>query len=64
MKTLDNINYEADKGMVFVRKSDSLVVGFGLGLGSKDSIENYDEIECPQEYKGVIGCDNTLDDNE
>ena len=64
MKTVDNINYEADKGMVFIRKADNLIVGFGIGLGSKDSIYNYEEIECSQEFKGVIGYDNTIDDKE
>ena len=55
MKTRDSINYIADEGKVFVRKSDGEVMGFGLGLGSSDSIENYDEVECPSEYKGIEG---------
>lgn len=60
MKTIDNINYEADKGKVFVRKADGLVMGWGLGLGSADSIDNYDEADCPEEYKGMEGYDNTI----
>lgn len=60
MKTKDNINYEADKGKVFVRKADGLVMGWGLGLGSADSIYNYEEIDCPEEYKGMEGYDNTI----
>lgn len=64
MKTKDYINYEADKGKVFVRKADGLVMGWGLGLGSADSIENYEEIDCPEEYKGMEGYDNTMFDNE
>lgn len=63
MKTRDNINYIADEGKVFVRKSDGEVMGFGLGLGSSDSIENYDEVECPSEYKGMEGYDNTISDD-
>ena len=64
MKTTDRINYIADEGRVFVRKSDGEVMGFGLGLGSSDSIENYDELECPSEYKGIEGYDNTISDRE
>ena len=60
MKTTDYINYEADKGKVFVRKADGLVMGWGLGLGSADSIDNYDEADCPEEYKGMEGYDNTI----
>lgn len=62
MKTTDRINYIADEGKVFVRKSDGEVMGFGLGLGSSDSIENYDEVECPSDYKGIEGYDNTISD--
>jgi hypothetical protein len=64
MKTNDNINYEAEKGMVFIRKSDNKVMGFGLGLGASDSIENYYEADCPEEYKGIEGYDNTIDEQE
>lgn len=61
MKTYDNINYEADFGNIFIRKHDNKVIGYGIGLGAEDSIEKYDEVECPQEYKGVRGYDNTQD---
>ena len=64
MKTTDRINYIADEGKVFVRKSDGEVMGFGLGLGSSDSIDNYEEIECPSEYKGIEGYDNTISERE
>lgn len=60
MKTKDNINYEAGKGKVFVRKTDGMVMGWGLGLGSADSIDNYEETDCPEEYKGMEGYDNTI----
>ena len=61
MKTRNYINYEAEKGKVFIRKADNRVVGFGIGLGATDSIENYDEIDCPNEYKGLEGYDNTIE---
>lgn len=64
MKTTDRINYIADEGKVFVRKSDGEVMGFGLGLGSSDSIENYYEVDCPSKYKGIEGYDNTISDRE
>lgn len=64
MKTKDRINYVADEGKVFARKSDREVMGFGLGLGSSDNIDNYEEIECPSEYKGIEGYDNTISDRE
>ncbi len=61
MKTQDYINYTADKGKVFVRKADGEVMGWGIGLGSSDSIENYVEIDCPEMFKGKEGYDNTID---
>ena len=61
METKDNINYSADKGRVFIRKSDQQIVGISIGLGDNDSIENYYEIDCPNEYKGLEGYDNTID---
>lgn len=60
MRTTDNINFYADEGKVFIRKADGFVMGFGLGIGSKDCIANYDEIECPAELKGIEGYDNTF----
>ena len=51
MTTIDNINYEADKGKVFIRKSDNLIMGHGLGLG---------KVDCPDEFKGLEGYDNTM----
>lgn len=61
MKTTNHINYEADAGKIFVRKTDGQVMGWGLSLGSADSIENYNEEECPEEYKGMEGYDNTIE---
>lgn len=64
MKTTDNINYEADRGKVFIRKSDNRVMGYGLGLGASDSIDNYYEADCPEEYKGEDGYDNTIGESD
>lgn len=64
MKTKDYINYEADKGKVFIRKADNLIVGYGLGLGKHDSIDNYEEIDLPSEYKGIEGYDNTYEETD
>lgn len=63
MKTKDNVNYEADKGNVFIRKSDNRVVGYGLGIGLSDNINNYYETDCPEEYKGKVGYDNTINES-
>lgn len=60
MKTKDKINYMADEGKVFIRKSDNLIMGHSLGLGSEDNINNYIEIDCPIEYKEIKGYDNML----
>lgn len=64
MKTTDYINYTADRGKVFVSKTDGMIMGYGIGLSSSDSIDNYDEVDCPEEFKGVEGYDNTIDDHE
>lgn len=60
MTTTDNINYIADEGKVFICKADGVIMGWGLGLGTSDSINNYEEIDCPAEYKGMEGYDNTM----
>ena len=60
MKTIDGINYLADDGKVFVRKSNNKIMGFGIGLGFKDSIDDFAEVDCPPEYKGIEGYDNTI----
>ena len=35
-------------------------MGWGICLGENDSIDNYIEIECPEEYKGNRDYDNLL----
>lgn len=64
MNTTDNINYIADEGKVFIRNSDGVIVGWGIGIGGKDNINNYTEIECPQEFKGDGRYDNTIEEEE
>jgi hypothetical protein len=64
METNDNINYQADKGKVFIRKADNRIVGYGLGLAKTDTIANYDEIDLPSEYKGIEGYDNTYEETD
>lgn len=64
MKTRDKINYTAEEGKVFIRKSDNQVMGYGLGLGSLDNIDNYEEIDCPEEFVGKEGYDNTISNEE
>lgn len=62
MKTVNNRQYTADEGKVFIRKSDNLNMGNGLDLGLDDDIENYEEIDDPNpqedvkpKCKGVVG---------
>ena len=51
MKTKDNINYFCDENKVFIRKSDNFIMGTGLSLGENDSIDNYEEVDKPEDYK-------------
>ena len=39
-------------------------MGWGICLGENDSIDNYIEIDCPEEYKGNRDYDNTVTLNE
>lgn len=50
MITTDNINYIADEGKIFQRKSDGFLMGKGLSLGKSDLIDNYLEIDTPEDY--------------
>ncbi len=53
MKTENNILYLCDEGKVFRRKSDGFIMGDGLCLGIKDTIENYEEIDNPEPTKAA-----------
>jgi hypothetical protein len=39
-------------------------MGWGICLGDNDSIDNYDEVECPEEYKGNKDYNNTVKEEE
>lgn len=43
MNTTDNQHYQADKGCFIVRKSDQVIMGEAIDLGSDDNIKNYAE---------------------
>lgn len=47
MKTENNRQYYCDEGKVFRRKVDGFIMGNGLDLGDADSIENYEEVDNP-----------------
>ena len=44
MKQIENTSiYKADEGKLIVRKSDDLIMGPEIDLGSADSIDNYED---------------------
>lgn len=51
MKQIDEMNYLSDEGKVFKQKETGLIYGWGISLGLHDSIDNYEEIDCPEEFK-------------
>ena len=60
MKTIDEKNYLSDAGKVFINKTTQEIMGWGICLGDEDSIDNYEEVDCPEEYKGNQDYDNTV----
>ena len=62
MKIIDSINYLTDEGKVFIHKDTKNIMGWGICLGENDTIDNYDEVDCPEEYKGNEDYDNTVKD--
>ncbi len=60
MKTADNRNYLSDEGKLFIHKVTNDIMGWGICLGNNDSIDNYEEVDCPDEYKGNKDYDNTV----
>ena len=64
MKTINDRNYLSDEGKVFQHKESKNIMGWGICLGVSDSIENYEEIDCPEEYKGNPDYNNTVKENE
>lgn len=53
--------YKADEGCFIVRKSDKVVMGEAIDLGSEDSIENYEDQpytdESYHEFYASLGID-------
>ena len=64
MKTINDRQYLSDEGKVFIHKETTEIMGWGICLGDNDSIDNYDEVECPEEYKGNKDYDNTVKEEE
>ena len=61
MKALNEISYLSDEGKVFQHKDTKDIMGWGICLGDNDSIDNYIEIDCPEEFKGNRDYDNTVE---
>ena len=64
MKQIDERNYLSDEGKVFIQKETDIICGWGICLGLNDSIQNYEEIDCPEQYKGNNDYDNTVKEEE
>ena len=60
MKQINETNYLSDEGMVFRQKETGIIYGWGISLGLTDTIDNYEEVDCPEEYKGNEAYDNTV----
>lgn len=60
MKQINEIDYLSDEGMVFRQKETGIIYGWGISLGLNDTIDNYEEVDCPEEYKGNEAYDNTI----
>ena len=60
MIQVDKINYLSDKGKVFKNIHSGVIFGWGICIGKNDSIDNYVEIDCPEEYINNEDYDNTI----
>lgn len=60
MKQINEIDYLSDEGMIFKQKETGIIYGWGISLGLNDTIDNYEEVDCPEEYKGNEAYDNTI----
>ena len=60
MKSINERQYLSDEGKVFIHKETNEIMGWGICLGDNDSIDKYDEIDCPEEYKGNQDYDNLI----
>ena len=61
MNKIDDRQYLSDDGKVFQNKFSNDILGWGICLGNNDSIYNYIEIDCPEEYKGNQDFDNLIE---
>jgi hypothetical protein len=61
MKKINDIEYLSDEGKVFQNKYTHDIFGFGICLGDNDSIDNYIEIDCPEEYKDNKDYNNLIE---
>lgn len=61
MNKIDDRQYLSDDGKVFQNKFSNDILGWGICLGNNDSIDNYIEIDCPEEYKGNQDFDNIIE---
>ena len=61
MKKIYDRQYLSDAGKVFQNKFSNDILGWGICLGNNDSIDNYIEIDCPEEYKGNQDFDNLIE---
>ena len=61
MKTINDRQYLSDDGKVFQNKDTNEIMGWGICLGKNDSIDNYIEIDCPEEHKGDQDYDNLVE---
>ena len=61
MKKIDDRHYLSDDGKVFQNKFSNDILGWGICLGNNDSIDNYIEINCTEEYKGNQDFDNLIE---
>jgi hypothetical protein len=64
MNTINEKNYTTDEGKVFIHKETQEIMGWGICLGDDDSINNYEEVDCPEEFKGNKDYDNTIKKEE
>ena len=62
MKQISPIDYEADDGKMFVRKSDGKVFGDRIQLGRNGSIDNYEEREFTEEERAAFWESVGMDD--
>lgn len=51
MKKIKENIFIASEGKVLSRKADGVIIGESIAIYGDDSIDNYDEIDMPEEYK-------------